>query len=111
MRAVGSKPLPLRTLKVAPQHVKGDGVAALAAASSLTRLDLSGKMSEAKMRAMGQALLANGSGRSRLALKFDAFDMPVGVVRLDLGRRNMGDDAATLLAGALKLNGVITSVE
>ena len=111
LRAVGSEPLPLRSLKVAPKHVKGDGVAALAAASSLTCLDLSGKMSEVKMRTMGQALLANGSGRSRLALKFDAFDMPVGVNTLDLSRRNMGDDATTLLAGALRLNGVVTSLE
>ena len=112
LRVAGSADaVPLHTLKVAPKKVTGKGVVALAAASSLTRLDLSGKMSEGEMQSMGKVLLASNIRSSQLSFKCDAFDVPVAATSLDLSGKGMGAAPATLLAGVLKFSAALTDLK
>ena len=61
-------------------------------------------------RAIGNALLSSTTSKLG-ALKCDAFDVPLTATSLDLRGRSLGSAAATLLAGVIKFNGVLTELK
>ena len=62
------------------------------------------------MFAIGNSLLSSTSS-SLCALQCDAFDVPLGAANLNLSGKGLGAAAATLLAGVLKRNTTIISLE
>jgi len=98
----------LQTLMLRQQSVDADSMKAIA--SFITRLEISGEMGEKKLRALGRALLACSTGCLG-SLKCSNFDLPKDATTCDLARKGIGPGAATLLAGVLKFNTLLTRLE
>ena len=106
----------LKELKLRECGITAKGAKALAGALSvngvITFMDVSNNsIGDEGMRTIGKALL--GTRTSKLgSLKCDAFELPVGATSLDLrGKRPIGSAAATLLAGVVKHNAVLKTVD
>ena len=92
-----------------------EGAAALSpgifANGSLTVLDISGnQIGDESMRAIGKSLLSSVTSKLG-ALKCDAFNLPVAAKSLNLSNKGINPAAATLLAGVIKFNGSLTSLD
>ena len=61
------------------------------------------------MRAIGTAILSSSTSKLG-ALKCDAFDLGPNVASLDLSRKDISSAVVTLLAGVIKFNAVLTSI-
>jgi hypothetical protein len=80
------------------------------APSTLPRSIAGNEIGDEGMRKIGNALLS-GTPSSLRALQCDAFNVPLGAASLDLRGKKLGAASATLLAGVLKGNTTITSLE
>ena len=120
LRAASDAPLAVQTLSLAHTKVGSTGLAALALAPGLTRLDVSG-IKVQHLRALGDALLARSTGQLG-SLRCNSFDVPVGATACEIvlgmgvrrGRWNRGppsgEGEAVLLAGVLKFNSVLSTI-
>ena len=76
----------------------------------ITRLEIIGEMDDRTMRSLGDALLACRTGRLG-SLKCSVFEVQKGARKCDLSSKRVGPAAATLLAGVLKFNAVLTNLK
>ena len=99
----------LQALVLAETCITPAGVTALAPV--ITRLEIVGAMDDQKMSNLGDALLSCSNGRLG-SLKCSIFDLPEDATTFDLvAKKQIKPGAATLLAGVLKLNTLLTHLK
>ena len=102
-------PIKLQALVLAQTCISPAVVTALA--PIITRLEIVGAIDDQKMSNLGDALLSCSNGRLG-SLKCSIFDLPEDATTCDLARKEIKKPgAATLLAGVLKFNTLLTHLE